>query len=496
MHEEEPKNTSVSGLHEGLELRPPELDYIFHPRSIALVGASDHPQNTGNVLLAAFLKGGYKGGLYPVHPTLAEVMGLTCYPDLRSIPYPVDHVFVGIPAQRTPDLMHDCAAKGVRVCHFFTAGFSELGTAEGRALEMQILEIARTNGIRLIGPNSMGIYCPSSGLYLAGGLPHRSGHLGLLSQSGGNSIYLCRTAAMRGAAFSKAVSYGNGCDLDESDLLDYFSDDHDTRVITAYIEGVKNGLRFRHALRKAADAKPTILLKGGKTECGALTVRSHTGALAGSTSVWDGLIQQTGALQVDDLDELIDLALLFLYMKPPRGRRVAVVGLGGGISVFAADAFHGSGLLLPRFSEELKTKLLGMAPTAGNICDNPMDTSILFFNPDLLRRAINAISQWEGIDLVCLHLAYDIIGWDLNPLLDSGLTHQVMHTMVECTRRIKVPVCVVLHHANRPTSYEACIQDQQICWEAGLPVFLSMDKAAKALSRFITYHQKRIRLFS
>jgi acyl-CoA synthetase (NDP forming) len=264
------------------------LEYIFHPRSVAIIGIpSDQAQPIGSGLLDPFSELEFDGKLYPVNPKGGKWRSLKVYSSLEEIPGPVDYVIVAIPASATPKLIEDCVAKGVKAALFVAAGFSEVGTEEGRRLEEEIVEIARKGGVRIIGPNCFGIYCPKTKLSSGLGFPKECGNVGFISQSGGSYFYTVRAAASRGVRFSKAISYGNACDLNESDFLEYFAQDPDTEVIAAYIEGVKEGRRFLKALEEAAKMKPVIIHKGGYTEAGIKTAASHTGALAGENVIWD-----------------------------------------------------------------------------------------------------------------------------------------------------------------------------------------------------------------
>ncbi len=466
-----------------------KLNHIFHPESVAIVGASEEVGSMGAMFLKPFLTQGFKGSVYLVHRNKTEVMGIKCYPALRDIPGDVDYVIVAISASNTPELMRECVEKKVKACTFFTAGFSESGTKEGIALENEILEIARANGIRIVGPNSMGIYSPATGLYLSSGLSSRSGSLGIICQSGGNAIYLSRVSEMRGAAVSKAVSYGNACDISESDLLEYFAEDNETKVIIAYIEGVKDGKRFYSALKKAAGVKPVIILKGGKTDIGAKTAASHTGALSGSLNAWTAMIKQAGAIQADTLDELIDLAVAFTYIPPLRQRRVSIMGVGGGVSVLSADSLLNANLSLPPLPEEVKKKLQQKTNNPGYIYTNPIDTLDLFKGMDEVRNTVEALSEWEEIDILIPHMAYDIMGIDPAIWIDSGLTKSIINVMVDCIKKTDKPMAIVLHYVALAKTYQAFSEELRICCEAGIAVFLSMDAAGKALDKFIEYYE-------
>jgi acyl-CoA synthetase (NDP forming) len=213
-----------------------------------------------------------------------------------NLPGPVDYVVSCVPAWQTPELLEDCRASGVKVVQLYMAGFSETGQGEGIELQKQLVEMARRGRLRLIGPNCMGVYCPSSGMSFSLDFPREPGNIGLLCQSGGNAIYLIRSGAARGLRFSKAISYGNACDLNECDILEYLADDPETKVIAAYLEGTTDGRRLADVLAEAASAKPVVIYKGGYTEAGSRAAASHTGAMAGSQAIWDGVIRQAGAI--------------------------------------------------------------------------------------------------------------------------------------------------------------------------------------------------------
>ena len=330
------------------------LDFLFHPRSVAVVGISRKRRewNAGKMFLDIYRRSGFSGAVYPVSRSGGEIKGLKCYPSLADVPGPVDYVISSIPATGVLQLMDDAAAKGVRCIHFFTAGFRETGEEDRVELESQVLEKARRAGIRLIGPNCMGLYCPSSGLSFHHGFPREPGPVAFISQSGLNAEDAVNQGALYGVRFSKVISYGNAADLDESDFFDYCTADPETEIIPSYIEGVKDGGRFVRALKAASAAKPTIILKGGLTSAGSRAARSHTGSLAGSPQVWDALCRQCGALSVDSLDELIDMAITFRFLKRPAGRGLAVIVIGGGASVLAADDAEKLGLSMPPLSEE------------------------------------------------------------------------------------------------------------------------------------------------
>ncbi len=275
------------------------LDYLFHPRSVAIIGVSrDSTQySPGRAFMQSLLGSGFKGKVYPVNPSGGEAFGLKIYPSVKDIPDRVDYVIAAIPARYTPQLVADCATKGVRAIHFFTSGFSEIEGDEGKRLESDMLTVARQSGIRILGPNWMGFYCPETGLTFAFNFPKQTGPLGIIAQSGGNSIYCVNEAATRSIYFSKVISYGNASDLNESDFLEYLTYDPETKIIAAYIEGVRDGSRFVRVLERAARLKPVIIFKAGTTETGTRAAAAHTSSMGGSRRIWESQLKQAGAIQ-------------------------------------------------------------------------------------------------------------------------------------------------------------------------------------------------------
>jgi acyl-CoA synthetase (NDP forming) len=352
------------------------LEKILNPRSIAVIGASANPNAGGYGFTSPLLEHGYQGGIYPVNPKHAEVLGLKAYPTIQDIPGSVDYVISCIPASQVLNLIEGCSQKGVKAIHLYTARFSETGRREAVTLEQEILRSAQKSGIRIIGPNCMGLYVPRRGIAFCDCLSKEPGSIGLISQSGQVAEDLIRYAGLRAVYFSKAVSYGNALDLNECDFLEYFSQDPETDVILMYVEGIRDGRRFFHFLRQAASTKPVVILKGGKGKSGARAAASHTASLAGSQEIWKTLVPQAGAVSATNLDELIDLAASFDFLPPISGLRVGVAGGGGGASVLAADQCEDAGLDVVPLPMEIRKKLKRMGRTLWDWIGNPADISI------------------------------------------------------------------------------------------------------------------------
>lgn len=291
-----------------------QLQPLFTPRSVAFFGVSSKDNSTGNQFLRALKAYGFSGDIYPVHPSLAEIYGHKVYSNVRDIPGPVDMAIIVAPARHVPQIIADCVEKRVPVAEIFSAGFREVDE-EGRRLEQEIIK--RVQGkIRIVGPNCFGVYSPKGGLTLMPGAnyPRKSGNIGILAQSGGWVTDLIWGSDGFNVFFSKAVSYGNGIDLNEVSLMEYFAADPDTEIIGSYLEGINEGRRFLEVVKSLRGRKPVVIWKGGLSETGRRAVSSHTGSLAGDRNVYNAFFKQSGAVQAHDFEELLDTIAIFDYV--------------------------------------------------------------------------------------------------------------------------------------------------------------------------------------
>jgi len=466
------------------------LEFLFHPRSIALVGITTaHPEHWTRTFLKSLLDFEFEGPLYLVNPKGGEIEGRTVYPSLRDIPDTIDYVISLVPARAAPTLVEECAGKGVRAMHFCTAGFSEIGEEEGTRLEAELVEVALKKQVRIIGPNCMGLYCPKARLSFGSIFPRESGPVGLISQSGGNANYLVRQAALRGARFSKAISYGNACDLNESDFLEYLAADADTGIIAMYIEGIKDGNRFRQALEEITKrGKPMILLKGGLTEGGSRAVAGHTAALAGSQVTWDSLCRQYGIIRVDSLDELVDVLVTLLFMPPPGGRNAALIGYGGGASVLITDEFERKGLKVPQLPPEVIRQIREFTPPAGNILRNPIDYSQTMMFADRISKTVDIVAQWEGIDFLVKFIRGGQSPQSGNP--SNQPVHSSGGSFIKSGTSSK-PTAIILEPSILPEESAGIFNSLQECVSARLPVYYSFASAANAINLFLNYHENK-----
>jgi acyl-CoA synthetase (NDP forming) len=480
--EKGPQLGNISNLSNG------NLQPLFYPTSIALVGVTvANPQHWTRTFLDSLLEFQFEGTLYLVNPRGGEIRGIRVYRRFTDIPQNVDYVISTVPAKAAAGLIEECAHKGVKAVHFCTAGFSETGEEDGVRLEAQLADLSRRNGIRIIGPNCMGIYCPGSRISFNTDFPKESGPVGFISQSGGNTTGLINRVMLRGVRFSKVISYGNACDLNETEFLEYLAADSETKIIGLYIEGVKDGTRFRQTLHKAAKEKAIILLKGGITEGGARAAAGHTGALAGSEVIWDSLCKHLGIIQVYSLEELADSLVTLRFMSAPRGRRVALIGAGGGSSVLIADEFERRGLKVPPLPQEIRNWIGEFTPLAGNILRNPIDYSQNWMEPEKLLRTVHIISQWEGIDFLIWFLD---LAWV--PLSAMNLVHKTLDGILTESRAALKPIAIVVQTNISPEQVKKAYSFVEKCVSSELPIYYSFASAANSINLLLTHNERRL----
>jgi acetyl coenzyme A synthetase (ADP forming)-like protein len=388
-----------------------ELDAIFAPHTVAVVGASTTPGKVGHDIFVNILKGGFKGILYPVNPSAEAVACVRAYASLTDIPGALDLAMIILPPKPAVQAVKEAIAKGARGIVIVSAGFKEVGE-EGLAIEKQIVDLCREADVRLVGPNCLGVINPLADVSLNASFSARmpmSGNVSFISQSGALCTAVLDFAADREFGFSKFISIGNKADVDEVDLLRYFHDDTDTEVIMIYVEELPRGQDFIKAAKEITGGdrpKPIVVIKSGRTSAGALAAASHTGSLAGSEAVYDAIFAQCGVIRADSIDELFDFAIAFAYKnetqmgkmrrKVPFGNKVAIVTNAGGPGIVATDMTVVSGLQLAKFSEQTIESLKSYLPAAANV-NNPVDV-IGDAAQDRYENALTTVIRDEGVD--------------------------------------------------------------------------------------------------
>ncbi|MEM3824417.1 MAG: CoA-binding protein, partial [Candidatus Bathyarchaeia archaeon] len=343
------------------------LHAFFSPKSVAIVGATKKINKAGHVIFKNFVenkrRGVFKGEVFPVNPYEDSILGFQCYPSVTKIPVELDLVVVVVPAEIVPKIMEDAAAKKVKAVVIISSGFSEIGKHE---LENEVLTIAKKAGIRILGPNCLGVYDSKTGVDMLF-LPETKilttgeeviatprpmpGNIAMVTQSGAFGVAALDYLAGRQIGVSKFVSFGNKCDVDEAEMLRYLLHDEETRVIMLYIEDIKSGREFIKIAKEVAKKKPIVALKAGRTEAGARAAASHTGALAGSDQIYDAVFAQTGVIRAKDMEEFFDAGKALAMQPPASGKNVGIVTDAGGPGIMAVDECELRGLTVKRFSE-------------------------------------------------------------------------------------------------------------------------------------------------
>jgi acyl-CoA synthetase (NDP forming) len=336
-----------------------ELERLFSPTTLAVIGASNDLHKAGGRFLKGLLDGGYKGKLYPVNQNAGEILGLGSYPSVLDLPEHVDLAILTVPVSAVRKVIAECAIRRVRFAIVHAAGFSELGE-EGRELEREVLRLAAAGGTRILGPNCMGLYVPESRIntIVYGAAIHEPGRVAFIGQSGWVTENVVVLGNERGLRFSKVVSIGNQSDLTVEDMIEYLADDPNTGVIALYAEGLKRGDRFLKLMRHAVRNKPVIVWKVGRSKTGARAALSHTGSLAGDNAVFDAVAAQTGIVTAGDLDELLDLMVGFSCPVYPGGKRLAVFCESGGGAVSSSDTAEIHGLEVPLLSQKAQQQMV------------------------------------------------------------------------------------------------------------------------------------------
>ncbi len=388
------------------------LDAIFAPRSVAVVGASTVPGKVGHDIFVNILRGGFTGTLYPVNPSARSVASVRAYPRISEIPDPIDLGMIILPPPLALKAVQEAVENGVKGIVIVSAGFREVGE-EGRRIEDRIVAVCREAGVRMIGPNCLGVINPLQAVRLNASFSARMpapGNISFISQSGALCTAVLDFAADREFGFSKFISIGNKADVDELDLLCYLHRDTDTEVIMLYLEELRRGPEFISTVKEITSGdfrpKPVLVIKSGRTSAGAQAAASHTGALAGTEGVYDAIFKQSGIIRVDTIDELFDFASAFAYKneselgklrrKVPSGNKVAIVTNAGGPGIVATDMTVSSGLELARFSPETVEVLASHLPQTANL-HNPVDV-IGDAASDRYENALAAVIRDQNVD--------------------------------------------------------------------------------------------------
>ena len=452
------------------------INLLLNPRTVAIVGASDDLSCIGGLPIRFLRQHGYTGKIFPVNPKHRAVAGLPCFPTLTDIPEPVDLALVGIPRQFVFDAFKQCAHKKVPFLALFSAGYAEMGEA-GRKEQEALRRFARQAGIRVLGPNCIGIINThdhvatsfTSGLEIESLIP---GAVGLITQSGGIGNSIFTRANDRSIGLSFFISSGNELDLEVSDFLEYFVQDGRTRSIALLLEDLKDPKRFARAADKAFQTgKPIVALKVGRTEKGRDAAASHTGAMSGPDALYDGLFKQKGVCRVSDIDDLLEVANLLARYEPPTGDRVAILSSSGGTGALLADLASDFKLRLPAPSPRTRDQLHDLIPALASIA-NPMDITTQFMNdPQAIARYLQAFSEDENFDVLILTFTVST----------SDKTLRVAERIAALWPSLPKPLVLCWPVGNMARQAFQCLE------RAGVPLFFHPARCSSAVSHFVHY---------
>ena len=463
-----------------------DIDFLFDPSSVAVVGASAVPGKWGCTIVQNLIAAGFEGALYPINPKRGTMHGLTAYASVTDLDGPIDLAIIGVPATSVPRVMDDCARKGVKGAVIVTAGFAEIGES-GLALEQDVMTRARSGGVRVVGPNCLGLSSTSSNLN-ASLLPYTPGSLALVSQSGNVTVELQLLARRRGLGFSRYVSIGNQADVQIHECVSAFGADPQSDVILLFVESLRDGRAFLDTARRVSTEKPIVALKVGTSPTGTRAALSHTGSLAGTDAVYDAAFRQAGVIRVTSIGDLIDVGEALAVLPPMAGTRVAILTDGGGHGTVAADACARHGLDVVMLPDPTRARLAeSMLPQSHT--SNPVDFAGAA-EADLWSyvRVAELLVQEPTVDaLVIVGALFGGYG----ELFDQAdLEVAVAHALGEVARNGAKPV--VLHTPYLFEHSESIVALKR----GGIPVYLSAETAVTCLAKHAEYCESRRRIRS
>ena len=451
-----------------------DLVPLLQPKSLAVIGASNDLTKMGGRFLNSFLESGFTGKLYPIHLKADEILGLRAYSSVLDVPGEIDVALITIPAATTDEAMKQCAEKKVKFVVVHGTGFSEFSEL-GRERETKMIEIARAGGVRIVGPNCMGLFCPKvklNTIVSRDEVPFEPGPVGFSGQSGWVSENTVLWGSERGLRFSGVISSGNQADLNILDYINYFGQDPKTRVIGLYQEGIRNSEDFIEVARKTSRKKPIVMWKSGSSEAGARAVASHTASLAGSNRITEAVLKQTGVLKANNLEELHDFLIAFCAPNLPKGKNIGILVESGGGGVSAADTCENLGLKVPTIPEEIRQELIEFTagkipPTSG--MSNPVDIA---WAP-----AQGTREFWLGCVEILSRPVDALIVITYQPLADEKFIEGVWDLMNKTGK----PIILIPGHSTTQT------EGMAKCVRKGIPVFPTPERAVKAVYAMTKY---------
>ncbi len=447
------------------------LDKFFKAESVAIIGVSKDENKVGHVLFKNLLDSGYKGRIFIVNPHEQEILGYKCYSSVLDIPEKIDLVIIAIPSSIILNVVDECGRKGIKNLVIITSGFEEVGNVE---LRDKLLFMLERYGIKAIGPNCLGIYDSNTKLdsiFLPQSRMKRpqKGNISLVCQSGAVGGAMLELGAKKNYKFAKFISYGNAINVDESDILEYLGNDKETKVICMYIEGVKHGQKFLETAKKVSKKKPVIVVKGGLTEEGSKAALSHTGSLAGSAVIYEGVFKQAGLIQANGLEELFEFAKIFSTTKP-KGNRVQIITNGGGYGILCTDAIVKNGLKMAKMDEKKKNDLKKQFPDIV-VAKNPFDLTGIA-TTKWYETVLKECIKDKNIDVILVVTLFQ------TPLI----TEDIVDVISKFNSMKKKPIVVVSTGAEFTDMLNKKLEDN------GVPTYTFPEMAAKSIKKLVDYY--------
>jgi acyl-CoA synthetase (NDP forming) len=460
----------VVGERKSFEMDVGDISFFFKAKSVAVIGASRNLLKPGGRVLSNLKHLGFRGKVYPVNPNAGEILGYKCYPSVRAIPDKVDLAVIAVPSKNAIEVVKECAEKGVKGIIVLSAGFAE-GWEQGKELERQIVEIARKSGMRIVGPNTMGILDPESGLTSFFSVLRKigQGNIGVLAQSGAVANFIL--LPLWHVGFSKIVAIGNKADVGEVEVLNFLLKDEKTRVVAAYLEGFTNGRKFYELMK--ASTKPIVVLKSGRTEAGKRSALSHTASISTSEEIFEAACKQAGVAKVYDFEELVDAAKAFALQPLPRGTRVGVIQPSGAECVMSADAVVENGLELAKYSEKTLERLYEFAPEWHSV-NNPLDLYPIAekSGDEVFNEVLKVFNEDENIDAI-------VAGVFIPSIMKLGVDFS-------WTKKFSKPVLFTMKD-----DIEELRQARIEIEKSGVPVYPTPERAVRALRHMVTVAKRK-----
>ncbi len=482
------------------ELEPIDMERLFYPRAIGIIGASHNP--TGGGYFLQVMKNRYNKPIYLFNPRLKgeKLYGYDVYESVLDVPdeKPIDYVIIGVPAKIVPHILEECGKRDIPFVTIFASGFSEVGKED---LEYKVLKIAKKHGIRIIGPNCIGVYCPESDLYFGRGQSRKAGNFGGVFQSGGLAVNISQLAVSYGCYVSKMVSIGNAIDLSHPQFLEYFLQDDKTAIIGLYLESLRDqiaGRQFMDVAKKCSlNRKPIILWRSGYGEATKKAIQSHTGGLAGKNEIWEAMAKQTGCCLVKNSIELSALAAAFKLTHLPATRRIGLIGIGGGASIEASDTLEKYNIEIPRLTKKTQKKLGRFLPDVNTSFENPLDLGALGAMPHIYYRTIITLDKDPNIDAIVFVKdperfagLEDTVAEQMGFEEGFNLTRSFAKYLAKAKRSCTKPMyCVMLKISEGFEEYQSRYRFKLKLLNRNVPVYEDFDLMGTVLDRLCEYRE-------